>query len=582
VLTWIAYGSYVEAENLGLGVWSREEGGANEKQLEAGLRLLEAAGYARRSVLVMASTGDNGDPAAARSILRKVDAWNAKHDEPRISFTTPGAFLARLEIEAVAASGRPDGGFPVARGDWSGHWEPVKACGPAAMALYRDAQALLPGAEALALRAHAELGAPFPERDLAAAFRDLLLYSEHSQAAGVGWPKLLTKEAVDASNQFAYRLAFDAHETLRGVIDGALAAFGEKVAGGEAIALVGNATPFTRDGDFELGGKVGRARAVPGWGIARVPLAELKEPKPAGVAAPLDSLFVFRKRGFEGELLPLDLARDGVRSVATMREGGEAASLELKPHHVPEPDADPVLFLRRLQLGASAAGSLRFTTAAGVESPDDFLPGSLPASFCTTGAIEVGDAIVLLREPFAFQTTAPRFLGAPDLSDPGTLWIRLLERGVRGETRDLGVVEFPRVEPTLDDRREFHVSVERRPADPGATRAARDAALVRAAWSWRCPLLARPFGAWFPSPPSDAGARPLVETSCDHALPLSCRLEGAGGRDGRSIVLVRVQEIGGVAASGVEVRLALPGFESPQRLDLVPRGVATLRFARSR
>jgi hypothetical protein len=243
VLTWVAPGSYVEAENWGLGVWSPD--GDAESKLPQRLAEWTAAGYARPRLLVMASTGDNGDPEAALSILRKVDAWNKNHARPRVRFTTPGAFLTSLLKEAGADS------FPVFRGDWSGHWEAVKATGPAATALYRDAQALLPAAEALAARAQIELQLPSRRTDLDDALRKLLLFSEHSQPGGVGWPKLTTKAQVEAANQFSYALAFDAHSTVHGVLQQTLARYADSWRKHGAGLLVFNPLSFARGGLVE-------------------------------------------------------------------------------------------------------------------------------------------------------------------------------------------------------------------------------------------------------------------------------------------------------------------------------------------
>ncbi len=611
VLTWVAHGSYTEAETIGLGVWSRD--GEAETKLPAALTKLAASGYAFDRVLVMASTGDNGDPFAARSILRKVDAWNAAHERPRIAFTTPSAFLSRLEQTAIAATGKADGSFPVARGDWSGHWEMVKASAPAATALYREAQALLPGAEALSLRASCELGLPYPASDLDAALRNLLLYSEHSRPGGVGWPKLTTKDEVLADAHFTYGLAFDAAERLRAIVRRATDAYAEKLAADGASIVVANPTPFERSDEVATESRRGRAGPVPGWAVRRFPIGEFAEvgsapsPRPSPSSSPSDDvaldevppdLFTFSKRGLGGgELAPLDLLRDGFRDAGSAGVGTQRSRftwIELATDRAPDLAHDPVRLLERVQpFGAQAASTvveLRFTTAAGVVTPADFLPGSRPTAFSTTGGIELWTIIstgtpagprvarLLLREPFAFEPTTPRWLGPADLADAGTLWIRLLERAVRGETRDQGVVEFLRLEPSLDERRTFHVSLDVRDEPAGVPPGARDADLVRAAIAWRCPLVAREFTPWFPTAASAVGSQPLVETSAGNVLPLSCR--PADGKDAAADVLVTVQEIGGIAASAVEIRLHLPGQDSSRRIDLRPHEVALLRFSR--
>jgi len=605
VLTWVAYGSYTEAEQVGLGVWSRD--GEAETRLPQALAQLSASGYAFDRVLVMASTGDNGDPFAARSILRKVDAWNAAHTRPRIAFTTPGAFLADLERAAVAATGRPDGGFPVARGDWSGHWEPVKATSPAGTALFREAQALLAGAEALSLRASRELGVPYPRHDLDSALRRLLLCAEHTRPGGVGWPELTTKADVEAAAWFDFEQAHGAAETLRGIVARVTEAYAARLAADGAAQAIANPSAVAQE--FA-------AIEVPPFSFARAPLAAgaAADPPEEGRAGPELAWLTPLPAGSELRDAPAGLPRIERLAPAAGRAAWRvvidlgAPALAAEPH-------DPLRLLLAfpgLELPSDRAAPpadrprLSWTTAAGVISDERFLPGSLPLTRCTTGALRLeatpGDdgpdraaveEILLTREAFGFQVGEPQWLGAAGAA--GAIRLHLLDRAHEGVTRDRGAVRFERVEPALDDLRAFHVARVRSAVDPAEPRWRRDAALVRAAAAWRVPLFSREFRPWFPAAPDDVGSHPLIEGGAENVLVLQCREARTGDR---SDVILQLQEVGGAPATSVEITLALPGCATaracdllerpleraprpakPLRLDLRPHEVATFRFS---
>ncbi len=685
VLTWVAPGGYGEAETWGLGVWSRD--GEANTLVPQKLAEYAKAGFHGKRVLLMATTGDNGDPNAARSVLRKADAWNATHATPKVCFTTPGVFLASLEQEAVAATGRDDGGFPIVRGDWSGHWEVVKTTGPAATALYRDAQALLPGAEALALRGAIELGLPYPHRDLADALRKLLVFSEHSQPGGVGWPKLTTKADVEAAALYSYELAYSAHETLNAIVQRTTAAFAERVAADGASIVVANPSAIPRTELLELrrgdGGGESNVEFI-AQHVAPFSIARLK-----CVAGPLMTPDAFEagERTIRGNGFLVEFGAHGVSDwrqntgpESTMERWLTRSGAELPGRlslRLPFPADDEYRWYERpvslagggsvktspstatyaidrrndvlrhtetrvttiddriewtgtVNLGASALDDeapdpLRFllpivdlapeslgaeplvkrvswTSAAGVIGDDDFLPGVRSLTTCTTGAIRIEFAApaetprfthelcVFTREAFAFQRGAPGWMGEPRPAPGDPLWLHLLDRPVVGETKDAGKVRFERLEPTLGDERTFHLAFSARrvaPAIDATAIARRDAALVKEALRFRCPLVAIEYRPWFPSTVTEVGAGPLVSISCgnesesdcdatSHVLVLSCR----PARGGLDEILVDLQEIGGIAADGVEVRLALPGFIAAQHCNLAPHGITTIRFTR--
>lgn len=68
------------------------------------------------------------------------------------------------------------------------------------------------------------------------------------------------------------------------------------------------------------------------------------------------------------------------------------------------------------------------------------------------------------------------------------LWIHLFDRARVGETRDLGKVEFERLEPAPDDLRDFSLELSVRQLG-GSGEVCGDEELLRRAASFRSPLL---------------------------------------------------------------------------------------------
>jgi hypothetical protein len=180
-----------------------------------------------------------------------------------------------------------------------------------------------------------------------------------------------------------------------------------------------------------------------------------------------------------------------------VEEGGDPARLFL-PLPLFEPASLP---------GKPSAMQLSWTTSAGVQSDADFLPGGRSRRRVTRGGLRSGlpgplvvgardpaapastyEATVLLREPFEFELDPPAWLGAPLDPVRPLLWIHLFDRARVGETRDLGRVEFERLEPASDDLREFSLELTIRPLG-GTADATSDEELLRRAAAFRTPLL---------------------------------------------------------------------------------------------
>ena len=195
VLTWFASDSYVEGYRWKINArWPLAD---MEVTVPRRLAWLERNGYRYDASLVMASTGDNADPAAALQMLVKLRAWNQRHPELEMRMATPEEFFAYL-------TGKYGDSFPEVRGDAAGHWEVRKINTPAAASKLRATSNLLPVAEMAATIASLVGGDPFPRFDFAEAWRDLLIFHEHTTGAGAGWPGYWSRQETDWSNAVHY------------------------------------------------------------------------------------------------------------------------------------------------------------------------------------------------------------------------------------------------------------------------------------------------------------------------------------------------------------------------------------------
>lgn len=162
VLCWLPYKGYA----LG------HTGYRLNEQLPDRLRELEAMGYPYDVVQLRWNIGgDNGPPdATLPDVVRR---WNETHVTPRLVIaTTPEVFRA-LEARHAAQ-------IPSARGDFTPYWENGAGSTARETALNRNAAERLVQAETLAA-----LLAPraIPASDFNAAWRDAILYDEHTWGA---------------------------------------------------------------------------------------------------------------------------------------------------------------------------------------------------------------------------------------------------------------------------------------------------------------------------------------------------------------------------------------------------------------
>ncbi len=179
ILTWFTYDSYVEGYR-----WKLSSGAPieeMEKTVPRRLAWLERNGYPYPTYLLMDAVGDNGDPLRAHRTLLRIRDWNRRHPELPMKMCTAEEFFQHL-FE------KPGRQLKEAAGDAAGHWELVKLSVPEVASRMRETASLLPAAEALATITSLLKGSSFPRYDFSDAWRELLVFHEHTASGGPGWP----------------------------------------------------------------------------------------------------------------------------------------------------------------------------------------------------------------------------------------------------------------------------------------------------------------------------------------------------------------------------------------------------------
>ncbi|MBS1822243.1 MAG: hypothetical protein JST61_09750 [Acidobacteria bacterium] len=173
------------------------EGLSNLEIMQRGVDKLlaeyNAAGYQHSAAALLYMHDAIGPEYELHGLIPNVRAWNAAGRSPRLVIATPAEFFAAMEQEK---------GFPTYTGDWSGLWSAVKLNSPAMSADARWLQDALPQAETLwSIVTHLQPGSSYPTASIVEDYRKLFLYDEHNGSGQGGWPKLLSREEVQESNQ---------------------------------------------------------------------------------------------------------------------------------------------------------------------------------------------------------------------------------------------------------------------------------------------------------------------------------------------------------------------------------------------
>jgi len=176
----------------------------------------------------------------AKQLLPAVREWNASGKEPKIVVATPAEFFRHME----ATYGKD--AFAKYSGDYSGLWSEVKINSPVISANARWVQDHLPVAETIWSLLTFRNFTSLPEGNIEDTRLKLYKYEEHSGAAQVGWPKLMSRLEVDQQNrEYAY-YASTGKQDIQYLIDSGLQTLlGQKQADGESV-VVFNPLSWTR------------------------------------------------------------------------------------------------------------------------------------------------------------------------------------------------------------------------------------------------------------------------------------------------------------------------------------------------
>ena len=248
ILTWFTYDSYVEGYRWNLSSDAPIE--EMEKTVPRRLAWLEQNGYPHETYLLMDAVGDNGDPSRAHRTLLRIREWNRRHPELTMKMCTAEEFFKVLPETPVQR-------LKEAAGDAAGHWEVVKLTVPEVASRMREAASLLPVAEALATINLLMNGASFPRYDFSDAWRELLVFHEHTASGAPGWPRYFSRWQTDWNNTMHYAAAMGGYSNTRQLFDKAVARLagstgmlgpGHKLSQTEATLLVFNGLSWARGG----------------------------------------------------------------------------------------------------------------------------------------------------------------------------------------------------------------------------------------------------------------------------------------------------------------------------------------------
>jgi hypothetical protein len=185
------------------------------------------AGYPYDAVLLLYLHDFVSSNEEATQLLPAVREWNAAGKQPRIVVSTPAEFFHHMETQHGSEK------FPSYAGDWSGLWSEVKLNSPVISAQARWLQDHSPVAELLWSLLTFRNFTSLPGGNLEDARIKLFKYDEHSGAAQVGWPKLMSRSEVDQQNREYVGYTNSSKEDISNLIDSGLQTLFSQVPAGE-------------------------------------------------------------------------------------------------------------------------------------------------------------------------------------------------------------------------------------------------------------------------------------------------------------------------------------------------------------
>ena len=198
------------------------------------------AGYPYDAVLLLYLHDFVSSNEEATQLLPAIREWNAAGKQPRIVVCTPAEFFRHMEAQYGNEK------FPSYAGDWSGLWSEVKLNSPVISAQARWLQDHAPVAELLWSLLTFRNFTSLPTGNLEDTRIKLFKYDEHSGAAQVGWPKLMSRSEIDQQNREYVSYTSSGQEDIRNLIDSGLQTLFSQVPSGKRTLVVFNPVSWQR------------------------------------------------------------------------------------------------------------------------------------------------------------------------------------------------------------------------------------------------------------------------------------------------------------------------------------------------
>ena len=198
------------------------------------------AGYPYDAVLLLYLHDFVSSNEEATQLLPAIREWNAAGKQPRIVVCTPAEFFRHMEAQYGNDK------YPSYAGDWSGLWSEVKLNSPVISAQARWLQDHAPVAELLWSLLTFRNFTSLPTGNLEETRIKLFKYDEHSGAAQVGWPKLMSRSEVDQQNREYVSYTTSSQEDIRNLIDSGLQTLLSQVPTGKRTVVAFNPVSWQR------------------------------------------------------------------------------------------------------------------------------------------------------------------------------------------------------------------------------------------------------------------------------------------------------------------------------------------------
>ncbi|MDI6828311.1 MAG: glycoside hydrolase family 38 C-terminal domain-containing protein, partial [Armatimonadota bacterium] len=266
VLTWYMNG-YAKADQLGLTVDIEHA----KTGIETLLRQYDREDYPFDAVLGFGGYGDN--QRLGESLAKVVSEWNERYAFPRIIFCRGPEFFKYIE-------GNFKNKIPTISGDGGVYWEDGAGSSARETALVRIAKENIVAAEKIFSLASIIFGEKCPKAEFEAAWKNAILYDEHTWGAHCSISQPKSEQTV---KQWAYkaRFSYDASQQAKKLVESGLRRLACMVKADTPSLLVFNTLDAPMSGLVRTRDGSGRlvelwAENVPSLGYRLYPLSAAK------------------------------------------------------------------------------------------------------------------------------------------------------------------------------------------------------------------------------------------------------------------------------------------------------------------